>query len=169
MQILASLISVSALFQALFAGGLLVVACVAASYARAQLAEQRAIASRDRVYALVDRCSDLRFVRMMDNAIKFFALGAWDGKARWNDTKSLTLRLEVVTLLNFCEEVAGEYLDGLLDKSVADRNVAYIAVTVWRDSEWFVQWIRDTSGEQLAWKELENLASLFSRRDAVTK
>jgi hypothetical protein len=68
------------------------------------------------------------------------------------------MRRQATALLNFCEEIAGEYHDDLLDRDVADKNVAYTAASVWRFAEPFVMFLRERTGEQRAWDRLQRFA-----------
>jgi hypothetical protein len=166
----AALGDVGSLLTAIFTGGLVIVAIVAALFAWGQLQSSRQIAAderaadlerekRGRVYALVDRTTHLDFVQLNAHAVALFQL---DSDLRrtvwWEDPDRKAIRDSAITLLNFCEEIAGEYLDGLLDREVADSNVAYIAASVWLGARDFVTWFRNRTGEQLAWDRLREFA-----------
>jgi hypothetical protein len=66
-------------------------------------------------------------------------------------------RLDVLSVLNFFEELAGEYNDGLLEEDSAHRTVAYFAIGMWEAAEWFVLWQRATSGEHRFYEQWETM------------
>ena len=163
MSVAASLTSISTLLQAVFTAGLLVVAAVAAGFAYRQLTLQTQVARRERVYALADRTADLEFVVMMNDALTLMRMtpsARADALAAPDATQRM---LQAITILNFFEEVAGEYLDGLLDKPVANKNVAALAVGVWKDAREFIDWFRDTRQEDAsaAWDRLQTLGNTW--------
>lgn len=161
---LASLLSISTLLSAIFAGCLLIVAIVAAGFTYRQLQAQARNTKLERVYALSDRCSDPEFMALMASAQAFFSLGPTAGKKRWRamaNARDKHPRTNILAVLNFLEEIAGEYRDGLLDKTVADRNVALVAVEAWGQAKWFAVWIRKTTGQDEAWKQLQTLADAW--------
>jgi hypothetical protein len=170
---------VSQLLQAIFTGGLLLIAVVAAGFAWAQLRAGRQTAleqlraaveheKRVRVYELVDRTTHLEFVALASDALAPFpfadvhAMEGW-----WRDPQQDNARRCLVTLLNFCEEIAGEYLDGILARSIADKNIAYVAASVWEIVAEFVDWFRKDSGDASAWEQLRGFADTWQRPPAA--
>jgi hypothetical protein len=66
-----------------------------------------------------------------------------------------------MTLLNFCDEIAGEYLDGILDRRIADKNVAYVAESVWETVVDFVKWFSDYADQPRAWDQLREFSATW--------
>ncbi len=170
----AALGDVSQLFQAVFTAGLLLVAVAAVIVAGAQLGSGRkAVADqiaadlesqrRVRVYRLADRTTRFEFVVLMSGALSLFRLDHSTWEKWWRDRplnpENEVVKQQAVVVLNFCEEIASEYLDGLLAKNVADKNVAYIATSIWRAAEPFVKFLRDETDEHRAWNRLEVFAT----------
>ncbi len=168
---------ISALLSTIFTGGLLLVAVVAAVVAwltlrtgrraaASQIAAQLEGDRRRRVYALADRTTRLEFVVESTGALQLFglddaALETW-WRDRPNDPKKELISQQAVVLLNFCEEIASEYLDDLLDKEIADKNIGYIAAQTWIAAEPFVRFLRRKSHEQRAWERLQIFATAWT-------
>ena len=173
----------SILLQAIFTGGLLVTAVGAAWLTWVQLrstretnAEQRAAQlqsqERLRVYQLADRTTYLEFIQLMTSALELFRLGDATWQSWWRDrprdADRETVKQQAVTLLNFCEEIASEYLDELLDREIADKNVAYLAASVWSEAWEFVYFLRGVTHEDRAWERLEDFAGQWLVEHATT-
>jgi hypothetical protein len=179
---------VSALLSTIFTGGLLLVAVVAAVVAwltlrggrrdvATQIAAQLESDRRRRVYALADRTTQLEFVIESTGALQLFGLED-DTLATWwrdrpHDPQKELISQQAVVLLNFCEEIASEYLDDLLDKEIADKNIGYIAAQTWSAAQPFVEFLRRESREERAWERLQTFATAWTppepeRSDAGT-
>lgn len=106
---------------------------------------------------------------VLHSAQRFFSMESESGKRRWteDDKDESNWQANILAVLNFLEEIAGEYRDGLLDRSVADRSVALIAVGAWKQAEWFALWVREMSSQDQAWGELQGLAQEWENRPAV--
>lgn len=52
-------------------------------------------------------------------------------------------KARVLTVLNFYELVAAEYIAEFLDREVANRHLAYIAVATWEGARNFIEWRRE--------------------------
>jgi hypothetical protein len=168
--VLASLQGISSLLAAIFTGGLLLVAIVAAWYTRKQLRTQSANAKLARVYALSDRTSDTKFMAAMMTTVRLLNMDSAAGRARWDSRRFVNSRPDVLAVLNFFEEVAGEYCDGLLDESVADRNVAYLAVNLWTMADrWFADLVRGTSRQDGSWDQLEKLSKKWDQAKPIPR
>lgn len=172
---------VSQLLQAIFTGGLLIAALAAAAAAWAQLGRgQKAVATqiaaqldndrRLRAHSFADRTTTVEFVALMSEALKLFRLDEDTWRKWWSDRdlkrENEVLRQQAVVVLNFCEAIAGEYLDGLLDKKVADKDIAYVAKSIWLAAERFVKFYRCETNEQRAWDRLEAFAKQWRIPDA---
>jgi len=155
---LASLVGISNLLSAVFTGGLLVVALVAARFTYVQLKTQARNAKLERVYALSDRSTDPAFTAALLDAQRLFSMGPDAGKQLWRAPDSPNLQSNVLAVLNFLEEMASEYRHDLLDQAVADRSVAALAAASWKEAKWFVLWIRDIADEPDGWAEIQALA-----------
>jgi hypothetical protein len=163
-----TLADVSQLMQAVFTAGLLLIAGVAAGVAWAQLKAGRQAEKLHRVYGLVDRTTHLEFVALTSDALAPFPFADNEAMKRWwHDPDNELARRSLVTLLNFFEEMAGEYLDGLLDLRIADRGIAYVAASVWQTVADFVAWFSDDTGETRAWDRLREFAEGWQLPDAV--
>jgi hypothetical protein len=77
----------------------------------------------------------------------------------WHDPRNEDARRCLVTLLNFCDEVAGEYLRGILERRIADKNIACVAVSVWATVAEFVERFTKDTGKTRAWNRLKEFAA----------
>jgi len=160
---LASLVDISTLLVAIFTGGLLLAAVIAAAFTYVQLKSQARNAKLVRVFALSDRCADPTFMALMTRAQTMFSMFSTDpaaGKKYWTDMKDDpgNFQSNILAVLNFLEEIAGEYRSGLLDRPAANGNVALVAVGAWTQAKGFALWRREESRQDEAWDELEALA-----------
>ena len=175
---------VSQQLQTVFTGGLLVATIAAVIAAWRQLGrEQKAAAAqveerlknerRQRVHNLTDRTTTVEFIGLMSQALKVFRGNedawreSWGDRALNAEGEMLRRQLAVLAVLNFFEEIAGEYVDGLLDKEVADKNLAYVATSMWKASERFVKFYRCETKEKRAWDRLEAFANAWRVPEAV--
>lgn len=139
--------------------GILVSAVWAAFYGvRNQIEQQRAIERRRRVYEHQAALNGRDFAEMTAEAVQFFELfrrGAATAVPSWQ--KSLiAVKMRVIAVLNFYELVASEYNAALLDRDIANPNLAYAAVSIWDRAEPFIAQLRREGGEAgfEQWKEM---------------
>lgn len=125
------------------------VAVVAALYARDQLLDGRRTERRQRVFDLQARF-DAEIFPLLDDLFRFVAqphetaTQQWDA---WTDAEPHK-QWELCRPLNFFEQVSGEYNIGLLDEQVGRQTLVYELWVTWPRVRWFVEWLRDQLNEQ---------------------
>jgi hypothetical protein len=124
------------------------VGIVAALYARSQLKDGRRTQQRQRVYDLQQQF-DAEILPILDKLFSFVAQDQETAKSQWREwtTAEPQRQWELTRALNFFELVSSEYLNDLLDKKVAHRNLVYTVVLTWPRVRWFVFWLRDQQNE----------------------
>jgi hypothetical protein len=122
-----------------------------------QIKEQRRIQRRARVFDLQSRFSASDFIAMNAEAVAMmeaFAADPSTAAMRW-ERMSNVRTLRVLAVLNFYELVATEYNSGVLERDVADPNLAYTVVATWDAAEAFLTYLRRTDPAYFAeWKYL---------------
>lgn len=129
--------------------GIFVSAVWAAFYGvRNQIEQQRTIERRRRVYDHQAALNSREFAEMTAEAVQFFELfrsNAASAVPSWQ--KSLiAVKMRVIAVLNFYELVASEYNAALLDRDLANPNLAYATVEIWDRAHPFVAHLRHEGG-----------------------
>jgi hypothetical protein len=159
--------------------GLLLAACYAGFLANRQLGElkkqltlQRKTEGRRRVFEHLARLFDRDFIKMDTDAQRLFKArpkNPDDWEALW-DAKSDAEKFRITAAMNFYEVVAGDYNDPkeeVLDRTTADRALAYIADAMWILAEPFVFWLRAHFANDRAFADWEQLHRIFTHRQEV--
>jgi hypothetical protein len=98
-----------------------------------QIRTQRTLEARRRVFDLQSTFHAREFVEMSAKLVTLvgqFSSDRTAGEAVWKAMPDLD-RMTVIAVLNFYELVASEYNANLLDRKVADMNLAYTVVGMW--------------------------------------
>ncbi len=73
--------------------------------------------------------------------LRSFASDPSKGRAEWEAMDPHAMA-RMLTVLNFYELIATEYNARFLDRDVANRHLAYIAVAMWEAAREFIGWLR---------------------------
>jgi hypothetical protein len=98
-----------------------------------QIRTQHTLEAQRRVFALQSTLNSREFVEMsakLVTVVRSFPSDSSAGVAVWKATLDLD-QMVVLAVLNFYELVASEYNAKLLDREVADMNLAYTVVRMW--------------------------------------
>jgi hypothetical protein len=117
----------------------------AATGIRKQIDEQRAIELRRRVYDHLSRFYSGDFTELnadLQKLLRSFESDPSKGQAAWKAMDDHA-KARILTVLNFYELVATEYNAEFLDRDVANRHLAYIAVAMWEAARKFIAWLRE--------------------------
>ncbi len=150
-----NLIGWATAFGATATWGLLLAGIWAAVYGvRGQIDVQRVIERRRRVYDHQGVLNSREFVEMSADAyplIRLFQSNPAVAKTQW-EAEPDARKLRVIAVFNFYELVATEYNTEFLDRTAADKNLAYAVVFMWglasefidylgrNDKEFYAQW-----------------------------
>jgi hypothetical protein len=164
---------------ALATAGLFVAATAAAIIARnqlrglnAQLVAQQKTEARRRVSEHRLAFSDRNFVRMQTEAERFLMLagaGAGDWSQAWAAKKD-SEKFRITAAMNFYETLASDYNapdQGVLDREMANRELAYVASARWVVAKPFVYWLREQFDPR-AYVEWEQLHETFALTEGTS-
>lgn len=156
--------------SAIAASGTLVVTAGALVFAREtirsgrrntedQIADTIARERRQRVEHYLERLNRVEFLPLLAETFDLLSapLGEREAAlARWRAGGTLA-GLRVGAVLNFFEEVAGQFNAGALDTMAAQRELVPTAARYWELAEWFVA--RQRAHQPSAFSEWERMAS----------
>jgi hypothetical protein len=138
---------------------------VAAKGIQDQINEQRLIERRRRTYELLSAYYAPDFAENVGEARPLATLFKNDvsaGVARWKEM-TLPQRGTVTSALNFYELVATEYNFGFIDRDVANKHLAYLAVLAWVEYRELVGWFAESNPRYFEqWRHFYN-----TRRDEI--
>lgn len=123
-----------------------------------QIDAQRTIESRRRVFDLQSRLHSQEYVEMATRlfwVIRKFDADTSAAESYWKNTMSDGQRMVVLAVLNFYELVALEYNAKILDREVANPNLAYAALVIWGRAQGLIAYLR--RGDPAAFEELRVL------------
>lgn len=100
---------------------------------------------RARVDQYLARLTATDFRPAVADAVDLFAVAPAERERAWRawNARSTDEKLKTLAFLNFFEEVAGQYQDGLLDREAARHVIAPTAVRYWEAGDWFIARLKE--------------------------